>query len=210
MSIRLLVVDDHPIIREGLQRLFAGTEIVIALEAASPHEALKSLRAGMVDVALIDVRFPNGDGLELLAHLKARFPKLPVLMFSAYANPKFIARANSLEAAGYILKGDSQARIISLIRQAAQGERCWDREELRRASVALTAPRVEQDVVAPLTQRESEVLRQMALGRTNKQIAQDLKISYETVKEHVQHVLEKIGVSDRTQAAVWAVREGVV
>lgn len=210
MTIRLLVVDDHPIIREGLQRLFAGTEIIIALEAASPPEALKSLRSGMVDLALLDVRFPDGDGLELLAQLKGRFPKLPVLMFSAYANPKFIARANSLDAAGYVLKDEPQTRILSVIRQAAQGERCWDREELRRTSVALTAPRVEQDVVAPLTQRETQVLREMALGRTNKQIAQELKISYETVKEHVQHVLEKIGVSDRTQAAVWAVREGVV
>lgn len=210
MSIRLLVVDDHPIIRQGLHQLFAGTDISITLEAASPHEALKILRPGMVDLALVDVRFPDGDGLELLAQLKSRFPQLPVLMYSAHANPKFLARANSLEAAGYLLKGDSQARMVSLIRRAAQGENCWDREELRRTSVALTAPRVEQDVVAPLTQRETEVLRQMVLGRTNKQIAQDLKISYETVKEHVQHVLEKIGVSDRTQAAVWAVREGIV
>lgn len=210
MTIRLLVVDDHPAVHAGLRQLLAGSDISIAGSAANPREAMTFLQREKVDVALVDVRLADGDGLELLAEMKTKHPRLPVIMFSAFANPKFIARANSLEASGYLLKDEPASRIVSILRRAAQGENCWDREELRRTSVALTAPRVEQDVVAPLTQRETEVLRQMALGRTNKQIAQDLKISYETVKEHVQHVLEKIGVSDRTQAAVWAVRERIV
>jgi DNA-binding NarL/FixJ family response regulator len=99
---------------------------------------------------------------------------------------------------------------VDAIRTAATGESVWTREELRRVTGALATPRLAQDVEVPLTRRESEVLRQLALGLTNKEIAQALGISYETVKEHVQHILRKIGVADRTQAAVWAVRKGLV
>ncbi|MCP3692832.1 MAG: response regulator transcription factor, partial [Planctomycetaceae bacterium] len=97
-----------------------------------------------------------------------------------------------------------------LLRKAAAGESTWKREELRRVTGALATPRLNADVEVPLTQRESEVLRYLVQGLTNKEIAQVLEISYETVKEHVQHILRKVGVSDRTQAAVWAVRNGLV
>ena len=96
------------------------------------------------------------------------------------------------------------------MRSGAKGESVWTREELRRVTGALSTPRLAADVEVALTQRESEVLRQLALGMTNKEIAKALEISYETVKEHVQHILRKVGVSDRTQAAVWAVRKGLV
>jgi DNA-binding NarL/FixJ family response regulator len=100
--------------------------------------------------------------------------------------------------------------LLSAIRKAARGESVWTREELRRVTGALATPRLAADVDVPLTQRESEVLRLLALGQTNKEIAQALHISYETIKEHVQHILRKLGVSDRTQAAVWAVRKKLV
>ena len=96
------------------------------------------------------------------------------------------------------------------IQKAASGESAWTRDELRRVTGALATPRLTADVEVPLTQRESEVLRQLAFGLTNKEIALALHISYETVKEHVQHILRKVGVSDRTQAAVWAVRNNLV
>ena len=92
----------------------------------------------------------------------------------------------------------------------AAGKNIWTRDELRRVTGALATPRVAADIEVPLTQRENEVLRQLALGLTNKEIADALTISYETVKEHVQHILRKIGVTDRTQAAVWAVRKELV
>ena len=100
--------------------------------------------------------------------------------------------------------------MVSAINTAATGEGVWTRDELRRVTGALATPRLAADVEVPLTQRESEVLKQLALGLTNKEIANSLTISYETVKEHVQHILRKIGVSDRTQAAVWAVRHELV
>ena len=100
--------------------------------------------------------------------------------------------------------------LIDAIQAAASGEAIWSRDELRRVTGALAAPRNGSNVEVPLTKRESEVLKQLAFGLTNKEIAQSLGISYETVKEHVQHILRKIGVSDRTQAAVWAVRNNLV
>jgi DNA-binding NarL/FixJ family response regulator len=116
----------------------------------------------------------------------------------------------ALGASAYVLKSDTRARLIECIELAVKGESLWTREELRRVTGALATPRVISDVEVPLTQRESEVLRQLANGLTNKEIANTLNISYETVKEHVQHILRKIGVSDRTQAAVWAVRKGLL
>ena len=153
---------------------------------------------------------PEGDGLNCLARIKLDLPDVPVLMFSSHDNPTYIARAVALGAAGYLLKDAGRAQIIKAIHTAASGETTWSREELRRVTGALAALRNGSSADVPLTKRESEVLKQLAFGLTNKEIAQSLGISYETVKEHVQHILRKIGVSDRTQAAVWAVRKNLV
>jgi DNA-binding NarL/FixJ family response regulator len=132
------------------------------------------------------------------------------VMFSSHDNSTYLARSVALGASGYLLKSASRGEIIAGIQAAAAGENIWSREELRRVTGALAAPRNGVEIEASLTKRESEVLKQLALGLTNKEIAQALGISYETVKEHVQHILRKIGVSDRTQAAVWAVRKELV
>jgi DNA-binding NarL/FixJ family response regulator len=153
---------------------------------------------------------PSGDGLTTLGRIKLDHPNLPIVMLSTYDNPTYIARAVALGAGGYVLKGSSREKLLETIRTAAKGDNAWTREELRRVTGALATPRLAGDVEVPLTLRESEVLRQLAFGLTNKEIAQSLGISYETVKEHVQHILRKVGVSDRTQAAVWAVRQGLV
>jgi DNA-binding NarL/FixJ family response regulator len=115
-----------------------------------------------------------------------------------------------LGACGFLLKGVSRDKLVEAIHSAAAGQSAWTRDELRRVTGALATPRLAADVEVPLTQRESEVLRQLAYGLTNKEIALALHISYETVKEHVQHILRKIGVSDRTQAAVWTGPNGDV
>ncbi len=209
-KIRLLIADDHEIARSGLKKMLEGTEIKVAGEAASGPAAAKYALENEVDVVLMDVRMPEGDGLTALGRIKLDKPNLAVLMFSAFDNPTYVARAVALGANGYLSKNCSRDELIAAIRTVATGENAWTRQELRRVTGALATPRITADVEAPLTQRESDVLRQLAHGLTNKQIAEALHISYETVKEHVQHVLEKIGVSDRTQAAVWAVRKGLV
>lgn len=208
MSISIMIVDDQEVIRLGLQQLLAGSDFTIVDQAATASEALTKAVATKADVLLLDVRMPETDGLNLLARIKLDRPELPVLLFSAYENPNFVARAVALGAAGYVTKGAKKEELTTALSTAARGEMVWTREELRKVTGALAMPRSNFDMEAPLTRRESEVLRFLALGRTNKQIADDLQISYETVKEHVQHVLRKIGVNDRTQAAIWAVRTG--
>ena len=210
MSKKLLIVDDHEIIRLGLRVILEDTDMVVAEEATSAAEALAAVEKSVPDVVLMDIRMEGGDGLNTLGRLKLDYPDLPIVLFSAYDNPTYIARAVALGAAGYILKSAPRERLIGALETAAAGESAWTREELRRVTGALATPRLSQDIEVPLTQRESEVLRQMAQGLTNKEIAKMLGISYETVKEHVQHILRKIGVSDRTQAAVWAVRKNLV
>ncbi|NLX53659.1 MAG: response regulator transcription factor [Planctomycetaceae bacterium] len=210
MSIKLLIADDHEVVRCGLRSLMAGTEVEIVGEATTGEQAIQLALELRPDVVLLDIRMPGGDGLNALGRLKLDVPQIAVLILSTYDNPTYVARAVALGAAGYVLKGADRQSLLDAIRKAAAGESAWTRDELRRVTGALATPRLNADVEVPLTQRESEVLRQLALGLTNKEIAQALHISYETVKEHVQHILRKVGVSDRTQAAVWAVRKGLV
>jgi DNA-binding NarL/FixJ family response regulator len=210
MSIELLIADDHEVVRAGLRYLVEGTDIRIVAEASDGNAANKLALKYRPHVVMLDVRMPDGDGLNCLARIKLDLPQVPVIMFSAYDNPTYVARAVALGAAGYLSKSAARDEIISAIRAAARGEMTWTREELRRVTGALVAPRSGPESEVPLTKREGEVLKQLAFGLTNKEIAQTLGISYETVKEHVQHILRKIGVSDRTQAAVWAVRKDLV
>ncbi len=210
MSIRVLIADDHEVVRAGLRTLLADTDVQIIGEVGSGDQAVRYVLSNPVDVVLMDIRMPDGDGLTALGRVKLEKPELPVLMLSTFDNPTYIARSVALGASGYVLKGCTKEELVSAIRTAAAGESAWTRDELRRVTGALATPRLAADVEVPLTQRESEVLRQLAYGLTNKEIAQTLHISYETVKEHVQHILRKIGVSDRTQAAVWAVRKELV
>jgi DNA-binding NarL/FixJ family response regulator len=210
MSITVLIADDHEVVRCGLRTVLADTDIKIVAEATTGEEAVRLAQEHNPNVVMLDIRMPEGDGLTALGRIKLERPDMPVLMLSTYDNPTYVARAVALGANGYLLKGTTREKIVTAIRSVSTGESIWTREELRRVTGALATPRLAADVEVPLTQRESEVLRQLALGLTNKEIAQALSISYETVKEHVQHILRKIGVSDRTQAAVWAVRKGLV
>lgn len=210
MAIRAVIADDHLVVRLGLKSLLTDAGITVIGEADSGDKTLQLAYELSPDIVIMDVRMPNGDGLTALSRLKLEKPDLPVLMLSTYDNPTYVARSVALGASGFLLKSCSAETLIDCIRRILAGENIWSRDELRRVTGALATPRLLTDVEVPLTQRENEVLRQLALGLTNKEIAQSLDISYETVKEHVQHILRKVGVSDRTQAAVWAVRRGLV
>ena len=207
--IRLVIADDHEIVRIGLRTLLGTDEFHIVGEAASGGAALKLVKKYRPDLLLLDVRMPEGDGLECLARVKLDHKHMPVLMLSAFDNPTYLARALALGASGYLSKTASANEIVNAIRAAAQGQSIWTEDELRRVSGALVRPLHGSEMDIFLTRRESEVLKQLSFGLTNKEIGQLLGISYETVKEHVQHVLRKIGVTDRTQAAVWAVRKNL-
>ncbi len=210
MPIRLLICDDHEVIRTGLATLLAGTDIEVVGEAATGKEAVKQAAKLKPDVILLDIRMPDGDGLSALEKLRAKAPNSKVVMLSTYDNPTYIARAVALGACDYVLKGSSQETLVATITAAAKGESPYHAAELRRIAAAMKVRQVIEDDDMPLTQRETQVLKHIALGLSNKEIARSLEISVETVKEHVQNILRKLAVTDRTQAAVWAVRKGLV
>jgi len=210
MSIRLLVCDDHEVIRTGLATLLADTDIEIVGEAANGKDAIRLAQKLKPDVVLLDIRMPDGDGLSTLEKLRAKVPGSRVVMLSTYDNPTYVARAVALGASDFVLKGSSREALIATIKAAAAGESPCHAGELRRIANTMSARQTVDDDDVPLTQRETQVLRHVALGLSNKEIGRSLDISVETVKEHVQNILRKIAVSDRTQAAVWAVRKGLV
>jgi len=208
MPIGLLVCDDHDVVRAGLRLLIKPeVDIQIVAEARDGVEALYLAQESQPDVALIDVVMPKLDGFATLARFRAEFPRLKVVIYSGFSNSTFAARSTGMGAAAFVHKDAPFAQLVETIRRATEGKLVWSRKKLRSFSSPPDAAEAEVEIDAPLTQRESEVLVKLTEGLTNKQIAIELHISYETVKEHVQHVLRKIGVTDRTQAAVWAVRK---
>ena len=209
-KLHLLVADDHEMVRCGVKTLLAGTEIKVVAEAASGQAAVQLALQKELDVALLDVRLPDGDGLTVLGRIKLDRPDLPVLMFSAFDNPASVARAIALGASGFLLKGCSRDEFLATIRTVAAGEGVWSREKLRSASRSLRTPRFCGSLEVFLSEREGEVLKLIAHGQTNKQISATTGLGCDTVKEQVQHIFRKIGLTDRTQAALWAVRNDLV
>ena len=210
MTVKLLIADDHEVIRKGLAILLAGSDMEIVAEAANGTETVKMAEEHNPDVILLDIRMPDGDGLATLEKLRTKVPDSAVAMLSTYDNPTYVARSVALGASDYVLKGSSREDLITTLEAAAAGESPSRAGELRRVATAMKLRQVIDDDEVPLTQRETQVLRHVALGLSNKEIGRSLEISVETVKEHVQNILRKIAVSDRTQAAVWAVRRGLV
>ena len=210
MTVRIVTVDDHPIVRSGLGSLFEGTEIEIVGEASDGHQGIEVANLHQPDVVLLDIRMPEKDGIEALATIRKALPDTPVVMLSTYDNPTYVARAVALGAADYVLKGSPRQRLISAITDAAAGKAPPADTILQQVKSAMAKRYDADNYDTPLTNREVQVLRHVALGLSNKEVGTSLSISVETVKEHVQNILRKIDATDRTQAAVWAVKQGFV
>jgi len=209
MGIKLMVADDHEVVRNGLASLLAGTDIKIVGEAKNPAETVKGVLKSKPDVLLLDVRMGDLDGFEALEKLQKQLVHTKVVVFSTYDNPTYVARAHALGASDYILKGCKREELINAIGNAYHGHGPIRTGEMKRVAHAInSAAEAKHDL--PITPRETQVLKHIALGLSNKEIARSLEISVETVKEHVQNLLRKLGVADRTQAAVLAVRKGMV
>ena len=210
MSISLVVADDHELVRTGLATLLQGSDIEIVGEAANGEDAVSETIKHSPDVVLMDIRMVESDGLTALERIRKESPGTPVIMLSTYDNPTYVARSVALGAYDYVLKGSSRQELISVIERAAHGQTPAPDSLLQRVKEAMERRHEPAKEDIPLTNREVQVLRHVALGLSNREIGRSLEISVETVKEHVQNILRKIKVSDRTQAAVWAVRKGLV
>jgi DNA-binding NarL/FixJ family response regulator len=210
MSIRLMICDDHEVIRTGLATLLAGTDIEIVAEATSGKDALKIAQKEKPEIIMLDVLMSDGDGLSTLEKLRQKVPECKVIMFSMHNNPTYIARAVALGASDYLLKGSTRADIIATIKACAAGESPCPSGELQKIAATMKVKQAIDDEDVPLTPRETQVLRHVALGLSNKDIGSSLQISVETVKEHVQNIFRKLALNDRTKVAVWAIRKGLV
>ena len=220
---RVLIADDHDLVREGLRAVLAGEEdLRVVGEARDGQEALQMCRSLKPDLVLMDVRMPKSDGLEATRAIKEEMPKVSVVMVTMHENPDYLLEAIRAGAAGYILKDAEGERLVGAVRRTLNGESPLAQELAMQLLVRMVNETREDEPSFPgaykgqeplpggITQREVEVLQLLAQGRTNPEIAQELKISRGTVKIHVQHIISKLGVSDRTQAAVRAVELGLL
>lgn len=209
-EISVMLVDDHAIWRGGVRSMLEDTEFVVVGEASSGKEALEVARQVHPRVTLLDIRMAGGDGLDALVALKREHPRLAVLMLTTYDNPTYMARAVAGGAAGYLLKGIERDDLLAALRAVAEGEMLLSAQELTRSlrGISENAAR-SSDLIEPLTEREEEVLRLLATGLSNRDMASLLFIAESTAKTHVEHIIGKLGVSDRVQAAVWAARNGL-
>ncbi|HEY6469410.1 MAG TPA: response regulator transcription factor [Candidatus Dormibacteraeota bacterium] len=206
--IRLVIVDDHSVVREGLRGFLRLQEgIAVVGEAASAVDAIRVARASSPDVVLLDLVMPGGDGVGAIRGLIEAAPGVRVLILTSFADDSQIFAAMAAGAAGYLLKDIDPAALADGIRDVHAGRPALHpsvASRLMRRGDGTTSTRI------AITAREHEVLRLMVEGLANKQIAQRLGIGEKTVKTHVSRVLAKLGVEDRTQAAVLAIREGLV
>jgi two-component system, NarL family, response regulator LiaR len=209
-SIRVLIVDDHAVVREGLRAFLELQEgIDVAGEAADGNEAIEAARRVRPDVILMDLVMPQLDGVAAMRLLRERVPETRVIVLTSFLDDDKLLPALRSGAAGYLLKNADPPEVARAVRAAHAGEALLDPVVAARLVETLAADGVE-DPLDRLTRREREVLVLIGRGFPNKRIALELDVSEKTVKTHVGHVLAKLGVTDRTQAAVFAVRSGLV
>jgi DNA-binding NarL/FixJ family response regulator len=211
----MVIADDHAVVREGMRRMLAGSRVVIEGEGATGRQAVELTRKLRPDVVLLDIRMPDSDGLAALREIKRELPEIPVVMLTAYDEPAWLVQAIAHGAAGYLLKSMSKEDLVAAIEAVVNGGNLVKAASLtevihRLASDQSDAGPALTGDVSKLTPREQEVLALMTEGLTNQQIGEVLHVAPSTIKSHVQNVILKLGASDRTQAAVMAVRAGIV
>lgn len=202
-KIEVLVADDHFIVRSGLVAVIqAEPDLRVVAQAADGAQAVESYARHRPDVALLDLRMPVKNGNEAIELIRAEFPAARILVLTAYSGDEDIHRALQAGACGYVLKSSSGEGLITAIRAVAAGERWVPRDVATRLAVRST--------YEALTQREIDVLKEIAKGRANKEIAQVLAISEHTVKDHLKNILAKLHVAARTEAVTAAVQRGII
>jgi DNA-binding NarL/FixJ family response regulator len=207
MTIRLLLVDDHAVVRQGLRMFLSlDPDFEIVGEATDGNAALKLARELQPDVVLMDLLMPGMDGIEATGILRREMPDIEVIALTSVLEDSSVVGAIRAGAIGYLLKDTEANELIRSIKAAAEGQVQLSPQAAARLMREVRAPESPE----ALTERETEVLRLLAQGRSNKEIARELSIGEKTVKTHVSSILGKLNVSSRTQAALYAVRIGLV
>jgi len=202
-NIRILIVDDHPVVRVGLASMLATQPgIEVSGSVSSGEEALEILEKKIVDVVMLDLRMPGMNGIDTLLSIKRKTMPLQVIVLTSYETDEDIYRAVQAGAEGYLLKNTSQREMVDAIHAVRAGNRYIPHRIASRLAERMTR--------SSLTPRELEILKILTKGLTNKQIAHALGISDNTVRNHINSIIEKLEVSDRTEASTTAIQRGII
>lgn len=210
-KIRIMIADDHSLIREGLKQLleFDGS-IEIVGEASNGEECLEKINECNPEVLLLDINMPEKNGIEVLKQMKADDSQIKVLILTVHNEMDYLIKAVDIGVDGYILKDSESSELKKAIRAVRDGENYIQPSLIPAMNSQLLNRDTDQDKISLLTNRELEVLVQVANGMFNKEIATNLNISERTVKNHISNIFKKIDVSDRTQAAVFAIKNNII
>ena len=201
--IRILTVDDHPVLREGIAAVLAGeTDMVVVAEASNGREALEQFRTHHPDVTLMDLQMPLMNGIEAILAIRKDFPNARIIVLTTYSGDAQAVRAFQAGASGYLLKNMLRKDLVETIRSVYGGR--------KRIPPEVAVQMAEHHADDALTEREIEVLQHVAAGNANKIVADHLAISEETVKAHMKNILSKLGANDRTHAVTIALKRGII
>ncbi|MFM7040575.1 MAG: response regulator [Planctomycetaceae bacterium] len=209
MATTVLIADDHEVIRRGFEVLLESSHFRVVASAATVAQLVRLARKHKPDVVLLDVRLGDEDGLDAIRRVRSAATKTRIVVFSAFDNPTYVARAVAAGANDYLLKTADRDTLLAALDNAVADGPPTRTGMLRSVAASMTKRDVPGDANVPLTPRELQTLRLIAMGLSNREIADTMGISVETVKEHVQNMLRKTSLHDRTQAAVWALRNGL-
>lgn len=211
MKTKVMIADDHSLIREGIKQLleFDGSIEVIA-EASNGVDCLEKLETIIPDVLLLDINMPEKNGLEVLDEIKKNSYEVKVLILTVHNELEYLLKAIDIGVDGYILKDSESAELKKAIHSVLSGENYIQASLIPALNNRLANRDIDKDKIDSLTSRELEVLIQVANGMFNKEIATSLNISERTVKNHISNIFKKIDVSDRTQAAVFAIKNNII
>ncbi|MDQ3463015.1 MAG: response regulator transcription factor [Actinomycetota bacterium] len=209
-DIRVLVVDDHPVVRQGLRSFLSSREgIEVVGEAADGEAALGELRRLRPDVVLMDLVMPGAGGVAAIRRITAEYPEVRTLVLTSFSSEDDVIPAVAAGAVGYLLKDVAPVELEAAVRAAFRREATLSPEVMTRVMAEVARGSATTAELDGLTPREIDVLRLLAAGRSNRALATELYVSERTVKAHVSNILAKLHVTDRTQAALWAVRHGL-
>jgi two-component system response regulator DevR len=207
VTVRVFLLDDHQVVREGLRRLLeSDRDLVVAGEAATAAEALANIGKSHFDVAVLDVRLQDGDGIEVCREIRSRHPQTACLMLTSFADDEALAQAILAGAAGYVLKQIKGNELVASVRAVAAGHSLIDRDTARRVLARLRQAHAETEGIDRLTEREREILELISAGKTNAEIGAQLYLAEKTVKNYVSNLLAKLGMGRRSEAAAYAAR----